>query len=143
MSWEYTVKISDRNSKYFGSYNEFPRAPRSPTFNKSRIAKAENATAMSSKEARKSRRADKVAENDAYEEDEGILYAPGIDDWRKYKFTYENLLLNFKRVFLKTLFFWSARVLTFFLLNRLLSNFNRLFYTLIVLVGTNENFFHP
>ena len=41
-----------------------------------------------------------------------------IDDWRKYKFTYENLLLNFKRVFLKTLFFWSARVLTFFLLNR-------------------------
>ena len=149
------MKISDRNSKYFGSYNEFPRAPRSPTFkerclgrntqnnneafnhcvwsfapkhifvgqktleiaaftaacifnegffpvlkilevmdvtlgpcavafaksyNKSRIAKAENATAMSSKEARKSRRADKVAENDAYEEDEGILYAPGIDD---------------------------------------------------------------
>lgn len=50
------------------------------SYNKSRIAKAENATAMSSKEARKSRRADKVAENDAYEEDEGILYAPGIDD---------------------------------------------------------------
>ncbi|XP_044593326.1 uncharacterized protein LOC123271157 [Cotesia glomerata] len=52
----------------------------SKSYNKSRIAKAENATAMSSKEARKSRRADKVAENDAYEEDEGILYAPGIDD---------------------------------------------------------------
>ena len=35
---------------------------------------------MTSKEARKSRRAEKVAENDAYEEYEGILYAPGIDD---------------------------------------------------------------
>ena len=43
----------------------------------------------------------KVAENDAYEEDEGILYASGIDNWRKYKFTYENWLLNFKRVLLK------------------------------------------
>ena len=49
-------------------------------YSKSRISKAENSTAMTSKEARKSRRAEKVAENDAYEEDEGIWYAPGIDD---------------------------------------------------------------
>ena len=49
-------------------------------YNNSRISKAENSTAMTSKEARTSRRAEKVAENDAYEEDEGILYAPGIDD---------------------------------------------------------------
>ena len=49
-------------------------------YNKPRMSKAKNSTTMTSTEARKSRRAEKVAENDAYEEDEGILYTPGIDD---------------------------------------------------------------
>ena len=46
-------------------------------YNKSRISTAENSTAMTWKEARKSRWAEKVAKNEAYE---GILYAPGMDD---------------------------------------------------------------
>ena len=50
---------------------------------------------------------------------------------------------NFKRVFLKTAFFRSARVITFFLSNRLVWNFNCLFYTLVVLSGTRMNFFSP
>lgn len=49
---------------------------------------------MSSKELRKSRRAYKVAEDDAYEEEEGILYAPGIDHYRKYNFSFENSFQN-------------------------------------------------
>ena len=41
-------------------------------YNKSRISKGENSTAMTSKEARKSLRAEKVAGNYVYEEDAGI-----------------------------------------------------------------------
>ena len=49
---------------------------------------------MTSREARKIRRAEKVAENDTYEQDKGILYAPGIDDYFQYEFTDKNLLLK-------------------------------------------------
>lgn len=47
--------------------------------NSLRLAKAKKDTANASKEARSSRRSEKIAENDAYEETEGLLYAPGID----------------------------------------------------------------
>ena len=45
-----------------------------------RIENAEEATSEASKASRTSRRGEKVAENDAYEGTEELLYAPGIDD---------------------------------------------------------------
>ena len=49
-------------------------------YNTRRIKRAEKATSEVSKASRISRREEKVAENDAYEETEGLLYIPGIDD---------------------------------------------------------------
>lgn len=49
-------------------------------YNSSRISKAEKDTAYASKIARMSRRSEKVTNNEAYEEVEGLLYSPGIDD---------------------------------------------------------------
>jgi len=45
-----------------------------------RITHAEHGTSEAAKVARASRRSEKVAENDAYEETEGLLYAPGVAD---------------------------------------------------------------
>ena len=42
------------------------------------LMRAEKKTSDASKMARSSRRLEKLAENDAYEEMEGLLYAPGI-----------------------------------------------------------------
>ncbi|KYN11371.1 hypothetical protein ALC57_16474 [Trachymyrmex cornetzi] len=49
-------------------------------YNNSRISTAEKNAAFTSKEARIARRSQKVAQNDDYEETEGLLYAPGIAD---------------------------------------------------------------
>ena len=56
------------------------------TYNDHRIIKAEKETSDASKLARSSCRAEKLAENDVFEETEGLLYAPGIADQCKYKF---------------------------------------------------------
>ena len=45
-----------------------------------RIMRAEKETSDALKLARSSRRAEKLAENDVYEETEGLLYARGIAD---------------------------------------------------------------
>jgi len=45
-----------------------------------RITHAEHSTSEAAKVARASRRSEKVIENDAYEETEGLLYAPGVAD---------------------------------------------------------------
>ena len=48
------------------------------TYNDHRIMRSENETSDASKLARLSRRAEKWAENDEFEETEGLFYAPGI-----------------------------------------------------------------
>ncbi|XP_043471610.1 uncharacterized protein LOC122504522 [Leptopilina heterotoma] len=62
------VQIGTNGMNYAKKYNEL------------RIRRAEKKASETSKQARSSRRADRVAENDAYEETEGLLYAPGIAD---------------------------------------------------------------
>ena len=49
-------------------------------YNTRRIESAKKATSEASKASRISRRGEKVAENDAYEETERLLYAPGIEN---------------------------------------------------------------
>ena len=79
------------------------------TSNTRRIENAKKATSEASKASRISRRGEEVAENDAYEEAEGLLYAPGIDDWCKYAFFIQKTCYSiFERVFLKKTFFRSA-----------------------------------
>ena len=56
----------------------------SELYNTRRIESVEKATSEASKASRISRRGEKVAENDAYGETKGLLYARGIDDWYKY-----------------------------------------------------------
>ena len=50
------------------------------TYNDHRIMRAEKETSDASKLARSSRRVEKLAENDVFEETEELLYAPGIAD---------------------------------------------------------------
>ena len=44
------------------------------------ISRVKKVTSEATKEERIKRRADRLAENDAYEKSEGLLYEPGIDD---------------------------------------------------------------
>ena len=50
------------------------------TYDKHRIIRAEKETSDASKMARSSRRAEKLAENDAYKEMKGLIYAQDIAD---------------------------------------------------------------
>ena len=50
------------------------------TYNDHCIMRAEKETSDAEKLARSSRRAEKLAENDVFEETKGLLYAPGIAD---------------------------------------------------------------
>ena len=49
-------------------------------YNARRIARADKNTSELARKVRASRGAEKVAENDAYEESEGLLYGAGIND---------------------------------------------------------------
>ena len=50
------------------------------TYNDHRIMKAKKETSDASKLAKSSRRAEKLAENDVFEETEGLLYTPSKAD---------------------------------------------------------------
>ena len=64
------------------------------TYHDYRIMRAEKETSDASKLARSSRRAEKWAKNDVFEEIEGLLCAPGITDYCKYNFLIRNLKLK-------------------------------------------------
>ena len=55
------------------------------TYSDHRIMRAEKETSDTSKLVRLSRRTEKLAENNVFEETEGLLYVPGIADECKYK----------------------------------------------------------
>ena len=62
------VQVGPKSMAYAQTYNDY------------RIIRAEKGTSDASQLARSSRRAEKWAENDVFEETEGLLYAPGIAD---------------------------------------------------------------
>ena len=62
------VQVSPKSMGYAQTYNEH------------RIIRAEKETSGALKLARPSHTAEKLAENDVFEETEGFLYAPGIAD---------------------------------------------------------------
>ena len=66
------------------------------TYNDLRIMRAVKKTTGASKLARSSRRAEKLTENDVFEETEGLLYsyASGTADWCKNTFFIRNLKLK-------------------------------------------------
>ena len=90
------VQVDPKSMAYAQTYNDY------------RIMTAETETSDASKLVRSTRRAEKLAENNVFEETECLLYAPGIADQCKYKFLIRNLKLKLETRFSRNNIFLSG-----------------------------------